>query len=50
VRWGSDAKGGLLIHDRDGYPVVFMVCEPSTRYYPVMTRANWMLLLVDEVI
>lgn len=41
---------GLLVHDREGYPVVFMVCQPSTRYYQVMTRANWMPAFIDEVI
>lgn len=41
---------GLLVHDREENPVVFMVCEPSTRYYQVMTRADWMPRLIDEVI
>jgi hypothetical protein len=41
---------GLLVHDRKGEPVVFMLCESSTRYYQVMTRAEWMPVLVDEVI
>jgi len=27
-----------------------VVCEPSTRYYRVMTRADWMPVLVGEVI
>jgi len=29
---------------------VFLVCRPSTRYYKVMTRSEWMLALVEEVI
>lgn len=33
-----------------GEPVVYLVCEPSTRYYRVMTRADWMPVLIDEVI
>jgi hypothetical protein len=41
---------GLLVRDRTGEAVVFMLCEPATRYYQVMTRANWMPLLVGEVI
>lgn len=41
---------GLLVHDREEHPVVFMVCQPSTRYYQVMTRAKWMPALIDEVI
>jgi hypothetical protein len=41
---------GLLVKDRQGSPVVFMVCELSTRYYRVMTRSQWMPVLIDEVI
>jgi hypothetical protein len=41
---------GLVVHDRKGEPVVFLICEPSTRYYRVMTRAEWMPALVGEVI
>jgi hypothetical protein len=41
---------GLIVSDREGKPVVFMVCQPSTRNYRVMTRAGLMPMLVDEVI
>lgn len=41
---------GLVVRDRKGGPVVFMLTEPSTRYYRVMTRGEWMPVLVDEVI
>jgi hypothetical protein len=41
---------GLLVRDRRGNPVVFMEAEPSTRYYRVMTRAEWMPVLISEVI
>jgi hypothetical protein len=41
---------GLLVRTRAGEPVVYLVCEPSTRYYRVMTRADWMPVLIDEVI
>jgi hypothetical protein len=41
---------GLLVRDRQGEPVVFLVAEPATRYYRVMTRAEWMPSLVGEVI
>lgn len=41
---------GLLVRTRAGEPVVFLICEPSTRYYRVMTRAEWMPVLVGEVI
>jgi hypothetical protein len=39
-----------LVRDPRGEPVVFMVCEPATRYYRVMTRAGWMPVLADEVL
>jgi hypothetical protein len=41
---------GLLVRTRAGEPVVYLICEPSTRYYRVMTRADWMPVLIDEVI
>jgi hypothetical protein len=41
---------GLLVEDRKGQPVVYVVCQPSTRYYRVMTRSEWMPSLVGEVI
>jgi hypothetical protein len=41
---------GLLITDRQGTPVVFMLTRPSTRYYEIMCRADFMPVLVDEVI
>jgi hypothetical protein len=41
---------GLLVRDRAENPVVFVVCEPATRYYQVMTRADWMPVLIGEVI
>jgi len=41
---------GLVVRTRAGEPVVFTICEPSTRYYRVMTRCEWMPVLIDEVI
>ena len=41
---------GLLVRTRAGEPCVFVICEPSTRYYRVMTRAEWMPVLIGEVI
>lgn len=41
---------GLLVKDRRGAPVVFMLAQPATRYYEVMCRAKWMPVFVDEVI
>lgn len=39
---------GLLV--REGAPVVFAVCEPATRYYQTMTRADWMPAPIGAVI
>jgi hypothetical protein len=39
---------GLLVHDELEQPVVYMMCEPATRYYRVMTRAERMPVLIDE--
>lgn len=41
---------GLLVRTPSGEPVVYLICEPSTRYYQVMTRAEWMPVLIGEVI
>ena len=41
---------GLLVRTRAGDPVVYLICQPATRYYRVMTRAEWMPVLIGEVI
>lgn len=41
---------GLMVRVPDAVPVVYMICEPSTRYYQVMTRSDRMPWLVGEVI
>ena len=41
---------GLLVRTQAGEPVVYLVCEPSTRYYQIMTRGEWMPVLLGEVI
>jgi hypothetical protein len=41
---------GLVIHDHQGVPVVFMLTQPAMRYYEIMCRADFMPVLVDEVI
>src|SRR5262245_36081262 len=47
---GKQGLRGLLVRTRSGEPVVFPICEPSTRYYWVMTRSEWMPVLIGEVI
>ncbi len=39
---------GALVHDEGGMPVVYMVCEPASHYYAIMTRCKWMPVLVGE--
>jgi hypothetical protein len=41
---------GLVVRTQAGEPVVFLICEPATRYYWVMTRAECMPVLIGEVI
>ncbi len=41
---------GLLVPDENGVAVVYMICEPSTHYYRVMTRSNRMPVLIEEQI
>ena len=39
---------GLIVSDEHGDPVVYMICEPSTHYYRIMTRSDRMPVLIDE--
>lgn len=40
----------MLVRTPVGEPVVYLLCQPATRYYRVMCRAEWMPVLVGEVI
>ncbi len=48
--WYKVKRGlrGLAVFTPAEEPVVYLLCEPSTRYYRVMTRAEWMPVLVGE--
>ena len=39
---------GVVVQDEHGSPVVYVLCEPATHYYRVMTRSEWMPVLVGE--
>ena len=39
---------GVVVRDESGGPVVYVLCEPATHYYQVMTRSEWMPALVGE--
>jgi len=42
---------GLLVRDEmDDELCVYMICEPATRYYSIMTRSDRMPTLIQEVI
>jgi hypothetical protein len=39
---------GLLVADERGLAVVYMICEPASHYYRVMTRSDRMPVLIEE--
>jgi hypothetical protein len=39
---------GVLLPDERGSAVVYMICEPATHYYRVMTRSDRMPVLISE--
>jgi hypothetical protein len=39
---------GLLVPDERGLAVVYMICEPASHYYQVMTRSRRMPVLIDQ--
>jgi hypothetical protein len=40
---------GLVVQDEHRCPRVYVICEPSSHYYQIMTRGSpWMPLLIDE--
>jgi hypothetical protein len=41
---------GLLVRDRDGTPIVYVVTRESTRYYEVMTRNKRQPILIGQTI
>jgi hypothetical protein len=41
---------GLLVPDERGNAVAYMICEPASHYYGVMTRSPHMPVLIEETI
>ena len=41
---------GLVVPDEQGRPVAYVLCEPASHYYTVMTRSDWMPVLIGEQI
>jgi hypothetical protein len=50
--WFTVKEGieGIAVRDERGSPVVYVVCEPATDYYRLMTKSNWMPALLNQVI
>jgi hypothetical protein len=48
--WYSVRQGlrGLLVPDERGNAVVYVICEPASGYYRVMTRSERMPVLIEE--
>jgi hypothetical protein len=40
----------VAVRDERGVPAVYVLVEPATHYYQVMTRSGWMPSLVGELI
>lgn len=39
---------GLVVPDERGFAVAYMICEPASHYYRVMTRSDRMPVLIGE--
>ena len=48
--WYAIRQGvrGVLVKDERGVERVYVVCEPASHYYAVMTRSAWMPVLIGE--
>ena len=38
----------LVVRDEERLPRVYVLCEPASHYYQVMTRSEWMPCLIGE--
>jgi hypothetical protein len=39
---------GILVPDEHGIAVCYMICEPASHYYRIMTGATRMPVLIDQ--
>jgi hypothetical protein len=48
--WFAIRQGvrGVLVRDEQGTERAYLVCEPASHYYAVMTRSAWMPVLIGE--
>jgi hypothetical protein len=45
---GTGGIRGFLVQDEAGLDVVYMLCEPASHYFRVMTRSDRMPVLIGE--
>jgi hypothetical protein len=43
-----DGLRGLLMTDENGIDRAHVIVEPATYYYRIMTRADWMPVLIGD--
>ena len=41
---------GMLVHDQDGHPHCYVVTQPATHYFKIMTGADRMPMLLDQIL
>ena len=41
---------GLVVPDEKGVRRAYVICEPASNAYAIMTKANWMPCLVEQVL
>ena len=48
--WYAIRQGvcGVLVSDEQGAARAYLICEPASHYYAVMTRSAWMPVLLGE--
>jgi hypothetical protein len=48
--WFAIREGirGLLVRDERDVPRVYVLCEPASHYYRIMTKSQWMPVLIGE--
>jgi hypothetical protein len=48
--WYAIRQGvrGVLVRDESGAERAYLICEPASHYYAVMTRSAWMPVLIGE--
>ena len=48
--WYAVRRGvrGLVVRTRAGEPVVYLVCEPASHYYRVMTGSERMPVFIEQ--